>query len=393
MEGFNMNYSTNSNSSKHGKPGENGCNGTKYVLQKGDTLYSISRRYNVPLALILRANPYVDVYNLQIGDEICVPNEQQQELTQTLRPPVVTGPAPAASNTDNSTQRPEVRSMREQAAGTQERTSQTRTVVPVNETVTVPAENTGRNVNSESRWMQNERSTMPDTADVSRGTVKTSRTNSPASEIASRNTFNFNLYSGNSNSSVDKNSAFRERKQTERLRMRPNEEVTRQRPSNPVRRRVPDIEPNTESVESSNQMRSAIRPSMTAPARMKIPVRVMVKQKERTDMDTHSMAGNQKARNWNCYQDRERFNTIMYDKDARNCMEERRCTENIALPESKRQDEMGVVAYVSRENDSLRDILDYFTVDMDSLLQYNALEEFKLKPGCMLKVPGSCNEL
>lgn len=33
----------------------------------------ISRKYRVPLALILRANPYVDVYNMQIGQEICVP--------------------------------------------------------------------------------------------------------------------------------------------------------------------------------------------------------------------------------------------------------------------------------------------------------------------------------
>jgi LysM repeat protein len=44
-----------------------------YVIRQGDTLYSISREYNVPIALILRANPYADIYNLQIGDEICVP--------------------------------------------------------------------------------------------------------------------------------------------------------------------------------------------------------------------------------------------------------------------------------------------------------------------------------
>ncbi|WP_455714303.1 LysM peptidoglycan-binding domain-containing protein [Anaerosporobacter sp.] len=49
------------------------CRGIVHVIRRGDSLYSISRRYNVPLALIMRANPYVDVYNLQIGDEICVP--------------------------------------------------------------------------------------------------------------------------------------------------------------------------------------------------------------------------------------------------------------------------------------------------------------------------------
>jgi LysM repeat protein len=44
-----------------------------YVIKQGDTLYSISRKYNVPLALIIRVNPYVDIYNLQIGDELCLP--------------------------------------------------------------------------------------------------------------------------------------------------------------------------------------------------------------------------------------------------------------------------------------------------------------------------------
>ncbi|MFW5646714.1 MAG: LysM peptidoglycan-binding domain-containing protein [Acetivibrio ethanolgignens] len=49
------------------------CEGKIHVIKAGDTLYSISRMHRVPLAMILRANPYVDVYNLQVGDEICVP--------------------------------------------------------------------------------------------------------------------------------------------------------------------------------------------------------------------------------------------------------------------------------------------------------------------------------
>lgn len=44
-----------------------------YVIVQGDTLYSITREYNVPLPLILRLNPFVDIYNLQVGDEICIP--------------------------------------------------------------------------------------------------------------------------------------------------------------------------------------------------------------------------------------------------------------------------------------------------------------------------------
>lgn len=49
------------------------CNGIMHTVRSGDTLYSISMEHKVPLALVLRANPYVDVYNLQVGENICVP--------------------------------------------------------------------------------------------------------------------------------------------------------------------------------------------------------------------------------------------------------------------------------------------------------------------------------
>ena len=56
------------------------CNGMIHVIKPGDNLYQLSRRYRVPLALILRANPYVDVYNLRPGQEICIP------MSRTGRP-------------------------------------------------------------------------------------------------------------------------------------------------------------------------------------------------------------------------------------------------------------------------------------------------------------------
>ena len=52
---------------------KNYCNGIVHTVRKGDTLYSLSRQYNVPLVMILRANPYVDVYNLGIGMRLCIP--------------------------------------------------------------------------------------------------------------------------------------------------------------------------------------------------------------------------------------------------------------------------------------------------------------------------------
>lgn len=49
------------------------CQGKIHVIEQGDTLYKLSRLYDVKLIDIMRLNPYVNVYNLQIGDEICIP--------------------------------------------------------------------------------------------------------------------------------------------------------------------------------------------------------------------------------------------------------------------------------------------------------------------------------
>lgn len=58
------------------------CQGMLHIVAEGDTLYKISRQYGVPLARIMYANPYVDVYNLQAGDEICVPVMTPRPLTE-----------------------------------------------------------------------------------------------------------------------------------------------------------------------------------------------------------------------------------------------------------------------------------------------------------------------
>lgn len=49
------------------------CDGIGYTIIAGDSLYIISKRYNIPLDLIMNANPSIDIYNLQIGDVICLP--------------------------------------------------------------------------------------------------------------------------------------------------------------------------------------------------------------------------------------------------------------------------------------------------------------------------------
>lgn len=62
---------SNNNEEERRRPGR--CNGYVHVVEQGDTLYKLARKYDVKLFDIMRLNPYVNVYNLQIGDEICIP--------------------------------------------------------------------------------------------------------------------------------------------------------------------------------------------------------------------------------------------------------------------------------------------------------------------------------
>lgn len=56
-----------------------------YVIQSGDTLYSISRQFNISLNAMIDANPLVNVYDLRVGEAICipvsVPSDQYTEVT------------------------------------------------------------------------------------------------------------------------------------------------------------------------------------------------------------------------------------------------------------------------------------------------------------------------
>ena len=71
------------------------CFGFPHVIQKGDTLYKLSRQYHVKVSALILANPYADVYNLQIGDEICIPRVRPVVIPVVPRPPQGR-PCPAA---------------------------------------------------------------------------------------------------------------------------------------------------------------------------------------------------------------------------------------------------------------------------------------------------------
>lgn len=75
---------------------EGPCRGMVHVIEKGDTLYRLGKRYHVSVGQLMFANPFVNVYNLQIGDELCIPisiqprnpeSRIQGELMQDTRMP------------------------------------------------------------------------------------------------------------------------------------------------------------------------------------------------------------------------------------------------------------------------------------------------------------------
>ena len=60
------------------------CRGLVHVIQKGDTLYELGKQYHVSVTQLMFANPFVDVYNLQIGDELCIPATIQPRQAEDL---------------------------------------------------------------------------------------------------------------------------------------------------------------------------------------------------------------------------------------------------------------------------------------------------------------------
>lgn len=49
------------------------CIGFIHTIEKGDTLYKIGKKYQVKVSALIYANPCIDIYNLQPGDQICIP--------------------------------------------------------------------------------------------------------------------------------------------------------------------------------------------------------------------------------------------------------------------------------------------------------------------------------
>lgn len=430
-----MNRSNNySNSYNSGKTGNRACNGTKYVIKKGDTLYSISRRYDVPLALVLRANPYVDVYNLQVGDEICIPSSKESMPPVLepgpVRPPVVLGPGPV---------RPPV----EEGPGP--------VMPPVEEgpgPVMPPIEEGPEPVMPPMQMGPGPVRPSIVTERPSGMNMGAAPVQNKQTEVGTRNTFNFNYYGGKPASAKDRERARKDMPRREETPRRPAPTMTPAKPATPERRTtqfrktMPVVERRPAPVAEQAptrpvmpKMREAVpvRPVMpqmreTVPVRRTmpaaqperiIPKHYMDSMEERPMMKTKMVApvriitksrteeapcmDSEKDRcgRWSSYQDRERFHSIMNYEDDMNtscCKKIPSCTESITRPESNKccprpmpcddDDNMTIISYVSRDDDTLQDVLDYFTMNIADLFQYNVPDTIRLKPGCMIRVPG-----
>lgn len=63
-----MNYFVHRQDNEYGS-----CDGILHEIKENDTLYLLSRMYGVKISDLLEKNPRVDVYNLKIGDKLCIP--------------------------------------------------------------------------------------------------------------------------------------------------------------------------------------------------------------------------------------------------------------------------------------------------------------------------------
>lgn len=65
------------------------CDGKVHVIGVGDTLYRLSRYYNVSVGDIMKANKGINPYNLMVGEKICIPMKRMpREAMQVDTTPI-----------------------------------------------------------------------------------------------------------------------------------------------------------------------------------------------------------------------------------------------------------------------------------------------------------------
>lgn len=66
---------------------DNSCSGFFHTIAPGDTPYLLAKRYGVSLESILEVNPSMNPYNLMIGAQICIPGTRPESAPMTPFPP------------------------------------------------------------------------------------------------------------------------------------------------------------------------------------------------------------------------------------------------------------------------------------------------------------------
>lgn len=82
------------------------CYGFGHVVKKGDTLYKLSKQYHVKVSALILANPYVNIYNLQVGDTICIPRVRPIVVPVPPYPPVRPYPSSGFEMPEHTEQEP-----------------------------------------------------------------------------------------------------------------------------------------------------------------------------------------------------------------------------------------------------------------------------------------------
>lgn len=63
-----------------------------HILQKGESVYSLSRKYDVEPDMIVEANPGIDIHDIPVGEELAIPRRQfrqQNQYFQTDEPGII----------------------------------------------------------------------------------------------------------------------------------------------------------------------------------------------------------------------------------------------------------------------------------------------------------------
>ncbi len=79
-----------------------------HVVEPGDTLYKMSRDYGVSVQDIQHANPGIDPYNLQLGQQVKVPRFPNQRVASHTKQPRKARPKPQPTPTPRQKPQPRV---------------------------------------------------------------------------------------------------------------------------------------------------------------------------------------------------------------------------------------------------------------------------------------------